>query len=68
MLSPRSPLSVKNENTLSSQMDDMSLDKENTVRTKLRSDAASGTPNVEPCAPSFPVQCKEVKAVAAISA
>lgn len=35
MLSPRAPLSVKNEKTLSSQMNNMSLDKENTVRAKL---------------------------------
>lgn len=32
MLSARSPLSVKNQQTLSSQIDSMSLDKENTVR------------------------------------
>lgn len=38
MLSARSPLSVKNENTVSSQMSNMSLDKENTVR--LRAAAA----------------------------
>lgn len=38
MLSARSPLSVKNENTVSSQMINMSLDKENTVR--LRAAAA----------------------------
>lgn len=33
MLSARSPLSVKNENKLSSEINKMSLDKENTVRT-----------------------------------
>lgn len=32
MLTARSPLSVKNEQTLSGQLDKMSLDKENTVR------------------------------------
>jgi len=36
MLAARSPLSVKNENTLSSQMSNVSLDKENTVRAEIR--------------------------------
>lgn len=31
MLSARAPLSVKNENSVSSQMSNMALDKENTV-------------------------------------
>lgn len=35
MLSARAPLSVKNEQTLSGQMNNMSLDKENTVRKAL---------------------------------
>ena len=34
MLSARSPLSVRDENKLSSQVNNMSLDKENTVRRK----------------------------------
>lgn len=36
MLSARAPLSVKNEQTLNSQMNNMTLDKENTVRAKLQ--------------------------------
>ncbi len=35
MLSTRSPLSVKNENSLNSQIKNMALDKENTVRPKI---------------------------------
>lgn len=34
MLSARSPLSVRDENTLSSQINNMALDKENTVRRR----------------------------------
>uniref|UniRef100_A0A3Q3WZG2 Ribonucleoside-diphosphate reductase subunit M2 n=1 Tax=Mola mola TaxID=94237 RepID=A0A3Q3WZG2_MOLML len=34
MLSPRAPFSARNEKTLRGQMDNMSLDKENTVRIR----------------------------------
>ena len=36
MLSARSPLSVNNEKTLSSEMNKMALDKENTVRAEIK--------------------------------
>lgn len=39
MLSARAPLTMKNENSLSGRIGNMSLDKENTVRTEPESNS-----------------------------
>lgn len=67
MLSPRAPLSVKNEKTLSSQMNNISLDKENTVRAKLLKLPFHEFFKCRAVRSEFRFQCVEVKVMAAIS-
>lgn len=44
MLSPRAPLSARKHQTLSDNMSNMSLDKENTVRGKVARTSAPDVP------------------------